>query len=261
MSKQKTRTSRLHFESLEPRKMLTHLVPECTLRAAITLSHLQAGHDIIGFHQHDQSHQPNIIVNSNADSNLDTNQPGNVNDWECTTGQMVEPIRPSEIVVLNDSLGSLPAIVDTAGTEIVADHNRINGNHPGVVVVPANPAVAKSSFQRGLEVRGDESDIAGFVIQQWFIGIELEGSVNSIGGNNIGTDRLGSTTIESNTFGVWVNAVNNTKIGAIDLMASGVSAPSNWISGNDFEGVRIVGGNETSFYHNRIGLDLSLIHI
>lgn len=253
MKGRKRRSSKLEFEALEPRQLLTTF-HECTLRAAIELANIQSGHNVISFLDHDQPNGSGIVVNSDGDDPLNQKQAGDVEDWICSTDPDAKhnPVRPSDIEVANTKLGPLPALTDDAGASVIASFNRDDG-HQGVIIRPET-ALTNTVGQNGFTIDSDNNDIGGFVIQEWYVGIDISGSDNSIGGNNIGTDTNGQTTTESNRFGVWVDAVNDTKIGVLEI--GGITTPAeNFISGNQLDGVRIIGGDATSFFHNRIGLD------
>jgi uncharacterized repeat protein (TIGR01451 family) len=96
----------------------------------------------------------------------------------------------------------------------------------------------------------DGSRISGLVINRFGInGIQVDSSGNTIDGNFVGTNANGAIDLGGINVGIFTNNSANNTIGGT------TPGSRNLISGNEFDGIRLVGGGENLVQGNLIGTD------
>jgi Right handed beta helix region len=180
---------------------------QCTLRAAIQESNALAGADTINF---------NIT----------------------TTPRTISPASPLPPITGRVTIDGYSQTGASANTKAVGDN---------AVLAVVLDGVNAGSSAIGLQLQASNSVVKGLDIQR-FAGnsaIEVDGSMDTIRGNFIGTDKPGATA-RPNLFGVSVYGSNDTV---------GGTAPStrNLISGNTDSGINVAEGTGVVVQGNYIG--------
>lgn len=103
-----------------------------------------------------------------------------------------------------------------------------------VILIELSGASAAAPIVNGIDIDGDNSTVAGLIINGFSVGVRVQGAENTVRGNFIGTNAAG-TEARPNITGVLVASGNRNIIGGI------TRASRNVISGNSGAGVRVTG--------------------
>ncbi len=238
---------KLRVEPLEDRQLLTMVLDappadegdnECTLRAALMETNAHPELNRIVFRLADAVGQEDIdavVVNSVADT-PDSN-PG---DGVCDTGEAVAAVDPPSTMTIVPTT-PLPAITDRLDLD-----GRRRDASAGVIPGVAIDGISAGGAN-GLEVNASDTKIRGLSIQRFNkSGIAVHVSDVEIVNNYIGTDLEGVRDRGNRENGVFVDNVSRVWVGASEEETRG-----NVISGNDANGVLIVGAEARDNFVSR----------
>jgi CSLREA domain-containing protein len=184
-----------------------------------------------------------LVVNQTADTD-DTV----CNSANCTLREAINAANahagPDTIQFNIPGSGVRTISVATGGLPIVSQPTTIDGasqpGYAGIPIIELNGAGAGSGGINGLHITGGSSTVRGLVINSFSgSGIRLATSGgNTVVGNYIGTNALGTAALPNSSGGVAIVSANNTLGGT-------TAGERNVISGNNTYGVSITGSSST----------------